>query len=303
LINQYQKLIIMTIPQLRNFLVLAEALNFRKASEQTYIAQPALSRQIKLLEEEIGAELFDRSKKQIKLTPAGVHFSKELAKILNQLNDLVRKTASIQNGKAGTIRIGHASSAMHSILPGLLNHTKSVLPDVKTDLVEGSNQFIFKKLYDNEVDFGFVPNAFIPEGLSSTIVYEENYLLILPKEHKINRRNFKSLQACREENWILHPHDEGSGYMETILKIITSYGFYPKIIHRSPNTSTVLRLVEAGLGIAMMGKSTIKGFDLNIKWIELSDIPHKLDMKLVWKSDRDGELHPYLKFIRQYLRV
>jgi LysR family transcriptional regulator, benzoate and cis,cis-muconate-responsive activator of ben and cat genes len=291
----------MTITQLKNFLVLAEALNFRKASEGIYIAQPALSRQIRMLEEEVGAELFDRSKKQIKLTASGLHFSKEVTKILNQLNQLIQKTASIQKGTAGEIRMGHASSAMHSVLPGLLNHIESVLPDLKTNLVEGSNQFIFDKLYENEIDFGFVPNAFIPEGLSSAVIYEEHYILILPKGHRINRRNFRGLKDCKDENWILHPHTEGSGYMETILKIITSYGFYPKIAHRSPNTSTVLRLVEAGLGIAMMGKSTIKGFDLAIKTIELSSVPHKLDMKLVWKTDREKEMNHYLKFLKQYL--
>jgi LysR family transcriptional regulator, benzoate and cis,cis-muconate-responsive activator of ben and cat genes len=293
----------MTIPQLKNFLVLAEVLNFRKASEDTYIAQPALSRQIRMLEEEVGAELFDRTKKQIKLTPSGEYFAKEVVKILNQLNQSIQKAESIHKGTAGEMRIGHASSAMHTILPALLHHFATVLPEMKTSLVEGSNQFIFDQLLNNEVDFGFVPNAFIPEGLSGLVVYEENYILILPKDHKLNSRNFKSLKDCKEESWVLHPQVEGSGYMETIMKVITSYGFYPKIVHRSPNTSTVLRLVEAGLGISMMGKSTVKGFDLKIKHIELTKIPHKLDMKLVWKKSREQEISKQLKFLKHFLKI
>lgn len=290
--------------QLENFLVVTETLNFRKAAEEIYVAQPALSRQIQELEKEVSAELFDRTNKQIKLTPAGRFFKYEVAKVLSQLNQSIKKASLIHQGKAGEIRIGHASSAMHSILPGLLRHMETKLPDLKASLIEGTNQLIFDKLHENGVDFGFVPNAFVPDGLSSLTVYTENYMLILPKDHRIDKANFTGLKDCVEENWILHPKTEGIGYMEEILNIITAHGFHPKIVHSSPNTSSVLRLVEAGLGIAMMGKSTLKGYDaLNIKSIELTELPNQLDMKMVWKTDRERELESYLNFLRQYLEV
>ncbi|WP_257667067.1 LysR family transcriptional regulator [Parapedobacter tibetensis] len=293
----------MTIAQLENFLILTETLNFRKASEQIYIAQPALSRQIQQLEEEVGAELFDRTKKQIKLTPAGVYFKNEVFKLIHQLKQTIRITAQVHTGKAGEIRIGHASSAMHSVLPALLRYMEKEVPNLKASLVEGTNELIFNKLTDNEVDFGFVPNAFVPEGLSSSIVYKENYLLILPKDHLIDQSNFKDLKDCTKEKWILHPQAEGFGYMEEILKIINSYGYAPNIAHRSPNTSSVLRMVEAGLGITMMGKSTIKGFNLNIKAIELKNVPNQLDMKLVWKTERESGLSPLLDMLKQYFGI
>jgi len=293
----------MTIPQLENFLVLTETLNFRKACEHIYIAQPALSRQIQQLEQEIGAQLFDRTKKQIKLTPAGTYFKKEVFNLIHHLKQAIKMTAQVHNGKAGEIRIGHASSAMHTILPELLRYMEQEVPNLKAGLVEGSNELIFNKLMDNEVDFGFVPNAFIPEGLSSSTAYKENYLLILPKDHTINKANFKDLKDCAKEKWILHPQAEGFGYMEEILKILNAYGYTPNIVHRSPNTSSVLRMVEAGLGITMMGKSTIKGFDLNLKTIELKKAGKQLDMKLVWKTERESELKPFLDFLKQYLHL
>jgi DNA-binding transcriptional LysR family regulator len=89
--------------------------------------------------------------------------------------------------------------------------------------------------------------------------------------------------------------------MEAILKIINAYGYTPNIVHRSPNTSSVLRMVEAGLGITMMGKSTIKGFCLNLKTIELKNLPDQLDMKLVWKTERERELKTLLDFLKHYL--
>lgn len=102
----------MTIEQLNNFLIVAETLNFRKSTEKIYIAQPALSRQIQVLEQEIGAILFDRSKKQIQLTAAGRYFRDEAHRIIGQLEQAVLKTAQIQNGNAGENICGHASSAM-----------------------------------------------------------------------------------------------------------------------------------------------------------------------------------------------
>ncbi|WP_225037174.1 LysR family transcriptional regulator [Winogradskyella sp. SM1960] len=293
----------MTTTQLQNFLVLTETLNFRKASERIFIAQPALSRQIQVLEEELGFLLFDRSRKQIALTKSGIFFKTEVSKILNQLDQSIKRGVLINQGKAGEIKIGHASSAMHTVLPELLRYMETNLPDLKSSLVEGTNEMIFDKLNDNEVDFGFVPNAFIPDGLSSLSIYKENYLLILPKEHRLNTSNFKDLADCKNEKWVLNPQAEGFGYMEEILKIIGNYGYSPKIVHRSPNTSTVLRMVSAGLGITMMGKSTLKGFSLDLKSIELSDLPYQLDMKLVWKTERENELESYLNFLKNYLKI
>ncbi|UMB54609.1 LysR substrate-binding domain-containing protein [Lutibacter sp. A64] len=95
----------------------------------------------------------------------------------------------------------------------------------------------------------------------------------------------------------MNPQAEGFGYMEEILKIIGNYGYSLKIAHRLPNTSTVLiRMVSAGLGITMMRKSTLKGYSLDLKSIELSDLPYQLDMKLVWKTERENELELYLNF-------
>ena len=286
--------------QIKNFLILAETLNFHRASEQTYIAQPALSRQIQNLEEEVGALLFDRSKRQISLTAAGLYFKNEVSNILKKLGHVKSQTALMAQGKAGEMRIGHASSAMHTVIPMFLSYCQQESPDLKVHLSEGTNEFIFNKLNSEEIDFGFVPNAFISDKLAGLKIYEENYVLILPKDHWISSSNFKTLSDCKNENWILHPKKEGYGYMEEILKVIGEYGYAPNIVHRSPNTSSVLRMVAAGLGITIMGKSTLKGFDLNLKSIELNDVPYQLDMKLVWKKERFRQIKTYYDFFIEF---
>ena len=120
----------MTTEQIKNFLATAEVLNFHKASRSMYIAQPALSRQIKNLEEEVGAELFDRTKKQIKLTAAGVFFRSEMRRILENLEQAKKRTGQIHRGEAGEINIGHVSSAMQSVLPPFLKKITLSYPDL-----------------------------------------------------------------------------------------------------------------------------------------------------------------------------
>ena len=96
----------MNLSQLRNFLELAEKLNFRKTAENIFIAQPALSRQIKLLEDETGALLFKRNKRNVELTAAGIYFRNEADRLIKQLEKIVSKTGEIHRGEMGDDRLG-----------------------------------------------------------------------------------------------------------------------------------------------------------------------------------------------------
>src|SRR5882757_8788815 len=99
----------MDVQQIRNFLVLCDTLNFRKAAEQINIVQPALSKQVQLLENEIGALLFNRSKRAVTFTEAGLFFQKEAQRILQDLDKTMIRTAQVHNGEAGEVRITHSS--------------------------------------------------------------------------------------------------------------------------------------------------------------------------------------------------
>src|SRR6202000_554620 len=104
----------MDVQQIKNFLVLCDTLNFRKAAEQINIVQPALSKQIQLLENELGAVLFDRSKRMVTLTEAGIFFKHEADRILQDLHRTILRTAQLHTGEAGEIKVTHSSSAMNT---------------------------------------------------------------------------------------------------------------------------------------------------------------------------------------------
>jgi LysR family transcriptional regulator, benzoate and cis,cis-muconate-responsive activator of ben and cat genes len=291
----------MTIPQLKNFLVLAETLNFRQAAEQILIAQPALSRQIQQLEEEIGSQLFARNSRNVELTKSGVYFRSEVDRLLGQLEYACQRAVALEKGVVGTLRIGHASSTMQSVLPGLIKNLHESLPGLKIVLYEITNRQQMDMLRHREIDFGFMPNTFVPEDLRSRVVYREPFTLILPQNHRLNAQNFKSLRDLKDETFILPQRHEGHGYVENVENIFQAYGFTPNVGYETPNAASVLRLVEAGLGVSVMGRSTLKGVSLAIKGLDLPDFPLQVEKKLAWLGEREEELMDYLNLFDRLL--
>lgn len=284
----------MTTEQLNNFLATAEMLNFHKASENMYIAQPALSRQIQKLESEIGALLFDRSKKQIKLTAAGIYFKNEIKRLLEQLEQATKRAAQIHRGEAGEIHIGHVSSAMQSVLPPFLKKITVSYPGLKIGLLENTNRLIFSKIINRELDFGIVPNAVAPDVMEEVTLYRENFVIVTPKNLKVKFKKGDGLKAFAKVDWILPAREDGHGYNEILYRLFQKNGFTPKVVFQSPNASTNLRLVSEGLGVTIIGKSAIKSVNLDIKHYELSDIPAKVEMRFVWLKERKEELNEYI---------
>lgn len=284
----------MSTEQLKNFLAVAEMLNFHKASSTVYIAQPALSRQIKNLEEEVGAELFDRTKKQIRLTAAGLFFKEEVARILKHLSHAQKTAGQIHRGEAGEIVIGHVSSAMYSVLPFFLKTMTGSYPHLKIGLHEDSCGVICNKIMDRELHFGITPDEVRPDRMESTLLYKENFVVVMPKSMKVNVKTM-GLKALAKADWILPSREDGQAYNDQLSRIFHKNGFTPKVVFESPNASTNLRMVSEGLGVTIIAKSAVSGMNLNIKHFELADNPAKVEMRFVWLKERREELREYIE--------
>jgi DNA-binding transcriptional LysR family regulator len=170
---------------LQNFITLAETLHFTKASEQVLMAQPALSRQIKQLEQTIGAELFKRNKRNVSLTKAGVYFKLAAQQTVDQLNFAISRTKQIHKGEAGEIKIGYTHSIVQTILPRIIKEIRAEFPDVKTILREMNNNEQYRDLTEQKIDIGFATNPIVPENLRSKIFFEDIFVVVLPKKHRL----------------------------------------------------------------------------------------------------------------------
>ena len=284
----------MDIRQIRNFLILCDTLNFRKASAQINIVQPALSKQIQLLEKEVGALLFNRGNRTVRLTEAGAFFQKEANRILEDLNKTILRTAQLHTGEAGEIKVTHASSAMNTVVPSFLVKVKHTWPNLKTIVQETSNAQQLEMVLIRKTDIGIAPNILLPPEINSKVLYRENFALLLPNDHPLLKSKFTDLSVLKSETFILPQVSTGIGYVEKIMQICQAYGFKPKVAHESAHSMGVLRLVEAGLGISIEPISSVRGVNMNIKLIELKNIPQRVEMVLFWLREREEELSRFI---------
>ncbi|GAA4113604.1 LysR substrate-binding domain-containing protein [Aquimarina addita] len=279
------------------FLAVAEELHFRKAAERLYISQPGLSRQIKQMEEIIGTALFIRTKRKVELTAAGQYLKREVAYLFNHIDFTVKQTSLIAKGYEGEIRIGFLGSAMQTVVPDLLIRMNQEFPNIHASLDEMSNYHQVEAIEKDKLDIGFVRLARVPEGLKMQTVLTDNFSLVLPENHLLHNSNFKSIDQVSEEDFILFSSDYSNVYYDMIMSICEDKGFTPKVSHKSVHAQTIFKLVESGLGVAIVPTSLQHGFDLRVKFLEIPNIPQKTTLSVIWKEDNRN---PALQQVRKF---
>ncbi len=279
---------------LQNFLVLAKTLNFTKAAEELHIVQPALSKQIQNLENRLGFILFHRTNRNVSLSTAGQYFKQEAERLVLDYQQVVQKGLSIEQGTAGTLHLAHSSTSMHRYLPHLLASFKIHSPDLSIILTEASNKIIVDLLKTREADVGFCPNVQIPDGFKSHTLYQENFVLISPDNVKINLSDIKTL---KDQYFILPPRNVAMGYVDSVYKVFDALGFEPKIYFESANTNTVLRMVEAGLGLSIEPQSSLLGYNLKLQVHTIPGAAGVASTQLIYLKERQNELQTKIDFM------
>ena len=273
---------------LRYFMAVAGHLNFHRAAGDLGISQPGLSRQIAQLEFHLGTPLLNRDRRSVSLTAAGRYLRDQLVPQLNRLATTYEQTRRIGQGRAGEIRIGFLGSAMQEVIPGLLLGLKESHPDLHTSLEERSNQEQVHALMEESLDLGFVRLSDIPPELESCTVVRETFSLVVPGAHAVTASNFKSVAQLASEPFILFSPEYSPDYYRTVLSICEDAGFHPRISHKSVHAHTIFRLVEAGLGVAIVPTSLQQGFDLGVRFIELKKVRQRAVLTAVWKREHQN---------------
>lgn len=283
---------------LKYFQVLAEELKFRKAAELLFISQPGLSRQIKQMEEIFNVSLFDRSKKKVELTLAGQYLKEEVDFLFNHLETIKRQLENIDQGKETELRIGFLGSAAQKIIPELVLNLSRSYPGIQTILEETPNKLQLELLEKDKLDLGFVRLHRVPEGISRHLVHQDTFSVVLPQDHPIDETNFKNIRQLSHEAFVLFSSEDSPFYHDLITSICEDSGFRPKVSHKSVNALTIFKLVEEGLGVAIVPTSLQYGYNLNVKFIELKNIPQRTELFVIWK---ESNRNPALKNVIELL--
>lgn len=286
------------------FKVLAEELHFRKAAERLYISQPGLSRQIKQMEDIYQATLFDRGKRYVRLTGAGVYLKKEVDILFNQMDKMTRELRVMGADDITELRLGFIGSAVQAVLAKALVRLKHDFPAVEVDLQELSNEMQVAKVLKEELDFGLVRLDDFPKGIHHIAIVKEHFSLVVPHDFPIQKVNFKNISDFKNEPFILFSKEYSHSYYDLVMSIFKDAAFEPHVALRTVNALTIFNLVEQGLGVAIVPASLKKGYTSKVKFIDLIHIEQRTTLSLIYNANvNHSGIDLFLNVIQQQLNL
>jgi DNA-binding transcriptional LysR family regulator len=246
----------MDFKQLRTFTTLAATLHFGMAAERLRIAQPHVSRRIKQLEEELGVALFDRDRKNVRLTLAGEAFLPEAARLLKQAENARHRAHSAAQGKMGKLTLGMISAALLGPLPGILAEFHRRYPDVVLNIIDNLNpsEVLLRTLAEGTTDLVFAhPPARLVGDYERIVLVREPLVAVLPGNHRFAQRNRIDLIELADDPWIMFSRQTNDKTVyDCIIALCHRAGFSPRIAQEASHTLTRLGLVAAGFGVHMV---------------------------------------------------
>jgi DNA-binding transcriptional LysR family regulator len=249
----------MELRQIRSFLSIAETLHFGRTAALIHISQPALSLQIRSLEEEIGVALFERNRRKTTLTEAGVAFRKEAAAALSQLDLAIRNSRLAANGKLGFLRVGFIFTAGFEIVPGVVRQFRELNPEVELSLRSIPTATQLRLLEKGSLDIGFLR---LPIGEHPTIevqiVHREPFVVIVPRSHRLAKKKKARLRELSNEKFVMYERSYAPGFHDLILGMLHDAGIVPSISQTAAEVATVISLVDAQMGVTILPASAAK---------------------------------------------
>jgi DNA-binding transcriptional LysR family regulator len=290
--------------QLRYFVAVAEERHFGRAALRLHMTQPPLSQTIQALEASLGAALFARTKRSVALTPAGQALLPEAQRLLQQaaaLPDLVRRAAS---GESGLLALSFVSTADYSILPPLLRAFREAYPQVQIDLQEATSDLQLAQLMEGRIDAGLLIPP-LPDKARLVLDYQpvlsEPLMLAAPSGLKALRGKGRiALSSLADMPLIIFPRRISPGLHDTILGCFRAAGVAPHIGQEAIQMQTIVGLVSAGMGIALVPQSVSNLQRPGVDYHELQDQMPLVETGLAWRRDNASPvLQAFLELLRK----
>ncbi|MFV3403496.1 LysR family transcriptional regulator [Pseudomonas sp. NY15463] len=244
--------------QLRYFVEIAECGSFSAAAERLYIAQSALSRQIKELETQLGTALFERTARQPRLTAAGQAFLGRARRLLTDLDKAEQLVREVGQGLRGSLRLNHSSTV--PLTGRLLERLGGYLdanPGVALEIAQQSSEAQLQDIAEGRLEIGLLrlPVLRQHEGVSLHELFTEPLLLAVAADHRLSSARSVQLEQLREERFISIPHRQRGGLSYLSASLCMNAGFFPQAAQVVSRKTTQLQLIQAGFGVALLPQS------------------------------------------------
>ena len=292
----------MELRHLRYFVTVAEELHFGRAAKKLHISQPPLSMQIRALEAELGVMLFNRTQRSVALTQAGNALLGEARDILARVDQAVLMTRRVSRGEIGELAIGFISVADYNVLPVVLREFRRAFPLVNLTLRESTADAQIRDLLAGRIDVGFVLPPINEPSLESLPILREPLIAALPDKHPLARKAGKLvLEKLKDAPFILFPRPYAPGLYDDVVSCCKAAGFSPRVEQEAIQMQTIVSLVSAELGVALIPASLTNLRRMGVTYKELKAGSPLTEVHLAWR--RGDDLPALLVFVDVASRI
>jgi DNA-binding transcriptional LysR family regulator len=245
----------MELRHLRYFIAVAEELHFTRAAERLHIGQPPLSQAIQALEADVGARLFERTRRSVRLTGAGAQFLADAYRILALSEQAAEGARRAERGETGELRIGFTfSTPLTPLFATVINRYRSQYPAVSLTLHEMASLPQLDALAQRTLDLGFIrpPDGEAPPGLSLDRLREDPLVAVLPTTSALCGQDAVRMAELADQSFVMYPKEVGTGIHPQIYRLCRAAGFEPRIGQQAGEAATIIGLVAAGCGVSVL---------------------------------------------------
>ena len=286
----------MKLRQFQQFVAIAELGSYRRAAEALFIAQPALSVSIQKLEQEMGAQLFERSARGVELTVAGQALLADARRAIFHAEQARRSVRLVAHGEWGTLRLGFVGSATYALLPRTMPAFRQAYPDIEVSLREDRTTALLDMLRGDVIDAALVRGPLVmDEHLESHVVERDDFVLAVNRAHPLAGRSRTELRACRGDPFIMYSPGEVPALNNVALNLCSKAGFSPIVCQEAVQVQTLVSLVASGLGIALVPGVTQAYSNPHVRFLKLTDPDAKQAISLLLVTHRDTRCMPVIR--------
>jgi DNA-binding transcriptional LysR family regulator len=294
----------MELRHLRYFVAVGEEQHYGRASRRLRVAQPALSRQIQDLEEEIGFKLFERLPRGVKLNPAGKLFLEDARRILQEISDAAARAARVARGRSGTLRVGFTENASwRGVVPDSFRRFREKQPDAELQLHPAASLDQIEAIRAGRLDAGFV--NFMPDAdpeLDQLAVANPHVELAVPKRHPLAKLKKARLRDLVDAAFVWFPRWAGPAFYDQLMEACYRGGLKsPRIVQEGNNEATILSLVSTGLGVGWVLGTARWRSPATVAILPVVDLNVTLRLALAWRRDNNSPL--LASFIAEVARL
>jgi LysR family transcriptional regulator, transcription activator of glutamate synthase operon len=279
----------MDLRQLRYLVAVAEEQNFTRAAAREHIAQPALSQQIRRLEDELGVVLIERTTRRMSLTDAGALLVARARRIMAEIDAANSELEAVKGIDVGHVRVGtiHTMGPIDVSVALAIFHERH--PGVELTVREESSEELAEMIRDDELDLAFlsVTERVESHGLALHQLVSEELVVVLAPGHRLARRDRLRMTELRDEEFI--SYRQGARLRELLFAAGRHAGFEPRVRLESNESSRIRRLVARGMGVAILPRSDAVSPGAEVAVLALTDPPLTRDITLAWRQER---MHP-----------